>query len=66
MSSIYDLIMHRWQERDIVGAVLPTLSRSMLVDFTHPAVCNPGYFLIPAPQVSLNISAAVLPFRLYV
>lgn len=56
---------YNWlQECDVAGAILTTLSRSELVDFSHPVVYNPGYFLIPASTViPFNISSAVLPFQ---
>ncbi len=51
------------QECDIVGAVIPTPFRVKLVDFTHPALYNPAYFMIPVAKSSNNLLAPVLPFQ---
>lgn len=42
---------------------MPTQRRVMLVDFSHPALYNPSYFLIPAAKSSTNLLAATLPFQ---
>jgi len=53
-----------YKECDVAGAILTTLSRAELVDFSHPVVYNPGYYLIPASTpISFNISITVLPFQ---
>lgn len=42
---------------------MPTQRRVALVDFSHPALYSPTYFLIPAAKSSVNLLAIALPYQ---
>jgi len=46
-----------------VGAVLPTVRRTTIVGFSHPAIYSTADYLIPTAKSSTNFLAATQPFQ---
>jgi len=50
----------------MVTGSAPTLSRIAIVDYSHPTIYVSVSYLIPSPDLSLNILSATKPFDTWV